>query len=164
MDSTQLQQTIDSLWDRRDTVSSSTTGADRDAVEAALALLDSGAMAQGPSALVGVAIGSEALYKGLDHPHFQFRPVNVTHDPATLADIERLVTINSAMEVDLFGQVFAEASSRGFQSGPGGAGDFARGARRSPGGIRIIALPAEAGGISRIVAPGAGHGPVFSTK
>ena len=43
MDLTQLQQTIDSLWDRRDTVSAATTGADRDAVEAALALLDSGA-------------------------------------------------------------------------------------------------------------------------
>jgi acyl-CoA hydrolase len=117
-------------------------------------------MAPGRSALVGAAIGSPALYAGLDHEHFQFRPMTVTHDAATLAGIEQLVTINSAMEVDLFGQVFAEASSRGFQSGPGGAGDFARGARRSPGGLRIIALPAEAGGASRIVAPGAGHGPV----
>ena len=132
--------------------------------DGALALLDSGAMAPGPSALVGVAIGSDALYKGLDHPHFQFRPVNVTHDPATLAGIERLVTINSAMEVDLFGQAYAEASSRGFQSGPGGASDYARGARRGPGGLRIIALPAAAKDISRIVPPGAGHGPVSLSR
>ena len=132
--------------------------------DGALALVHSGAMASGPSALAGVAIGSEALYRGLDHAHFQFRPVTVTHDPATLAAIELLVTINSAMEVDLFGQVYAEASSRGFQSGPGGASDYARGARASSGGLRIIALPASAGATSRIVAPGQGHGPVSLSR
>lgn len=129
-----------------------------------MALIRSGAMAEGASALVGVAIGSAALYAGLDDPHFQFRPVTVTHDPATLAAISQLVTINSAMEIDLFGQVFAEASARGFQSGPGGASDYARGARASSGGLRIIALPASAGAISRIVAPGAGHGPVSLSR
>ena len=129
-----------------------------------LALARSGAMAPGASALIGVVIGSEALYAGLDDPHFQFRPVTVTHDPATLAGIERLITINSAMAVDLFGQVYAEASSRGFQSGPGGASDFARGARASKGGLRIIALPAAAGAASRIVAPGLGHGPVSLSR
>jgi acyl-CoA hydrolase len=127
-------------------------------------LVRSGAMAPGPSALVGVAIGSETLYAGLDDSHFQFRPVTVTHDAATLAAIERLVTINSAMEVDLYGQVHAEASARGFQSGPGGASDYARGARASSGGLRIIALPASAGGASRIVAPGRGHGPVSLSR
>lgn len=132
--------------------------------DGALALVRSGAMAQGQSALVGVAIGSAELYAGLDHPHFQFRPVTVTHDPATLAAIDRLITINSAMEVDLYGQVHAEASSRGFMSGPGGAGDYARGARASSGGLRIIALPGEAGGTSRIVAAGAGHGPVSLSR
>ena len=132
--------------------------------DGALALVRSGAMASGPSALVGVAIGSEALYRELDHEHFQFRPVTVTHDPATLAAIGRLVTINSAMEVDLFGQVYAEASSRGFQSGPGGASDYARGARASSGGLRIVALPAAAGATSRIVAPGRGHGPVSLSR
>jgi Acetyl-CoA hydrolase/transferase C-terminal domain len=132
--------------------------------DGALALVRSGAMAPGPSALVGVAIGSAALYAGLDDPHFQFRPVTVTHDPATLAAIERLVTINSAMEVDLYGQVHAEASGRGFQSGPGGASDYARAARASSGGLRIIALPASAGDTSRIVAPGTGHGPVSLSR
>ncbi len=129
-----------------------------------LPLLDSGALASDGAALVGVAIGSPELYARLDDSHFQFRPVTVTHDPELLARTERLVTINSAMEIDLYGQVFAEASSRGFQSGPGGAGDFARGARASEGGLRIIALPAQSGAINRIVAPGAGHGPVSLSR
>ena len=128
--------------------------------DGAITLVNSGAMAPGQSALVGVAIGSPLLYAGLDNPHFQFRSPLLTHDPKVLAGIEKLVTINSAMEIDLFGQVFAEASSRGFLSGPGGASDYARGARASEGGLRIIALPAAAGAISRIVASGAGHGPV----
>lgn len=132
--------------------------------DGALALVRSGAMAAGASATVGTAIGSPELYAGLDHEHFQFRPVTVTHGPATLAAIDRLVTINSAMDVDLFGQAFAEASARGFQSGPGGASDYARGARRSAGGLRIIALPAAAGPASRIIAPGRGHGPVSLSR
>ncbi len=132
--------------------------------DGALELVRSGAMAHGPSALVGVAIGSLGLYCGLDNPHFQFRAVTVTHDPDVLAGIEKLVTVNSAMEVDLFGQVFAESSSRGFLSGPGGASDFARGARRSPGGLRVIALPSSSSGSGRIVAPGAGHGPVSLSR
>jgi hypothetical protein len=130
--------------------------------DGALELVRSAAMAEGASALVGVAIGSVDLYAGLDHPGFQFRPVTVTHDPATLAAIDRLVTINSAMEVDLYGQVHAEASARGFMSGPGGAGDFARGARGR--GLRVIALPALAGGTSRIVPAGMGHGPVSLSR
>jgi acyl-CoA hydrolase len=129
-----------------------------------LALLGSGALAPGQSALVGVAIGSQPLYDALDHEHFQFRPSTVTHDPDILGAIDKLVTINSAMEVDLFGQAFAESSSRGFQSGPGGASDYARGARRSNGGLRIIALPSSTKTTSRIVAPGKGHGPVSLSR
>jgi acyl-CoA hydrolase len=132
--------------------------------DGALALVKSGAMAPGRSALAGVAIGSAELYAGLGHEHFQFQPVTVTHDPATLAGIDRLVTINSAMEVDLYGQVHAEASSRGFLSGPGGAGDYARGARAGSGGLRVIALPAQAGGNSRIIPAGCGHGPVSLSR
>jgi acyl-CoA hydrolase len=128
--------------------------------DGALHLVRSGAMADGHSALAGVAIGSEELYAGLGDPHFWFAPVTVTHGLAALMTTDRLVTVNSAMEVDLYGQVHAEASSRGFQSGPGGASDYARAARRSREGLRIIALPALAGTTSRIVAPGQGHGPV----
>lgn len=132
--------------------------------DSALKLVQSGAMSPGASALVGVAIGSTALYDGLSDPHFQFRPVSFTHDHARLGAIDRLVTVNSAMEVDLFGQVHAEASARGFQSGPGGASDYARAGRNSPGGQRIIALPASAGTTSRIVAAGRGHGPVSLSR
>ena len=132
--------------------------------DGALALLRSGAMAPGRSAVVGVAIGGAELYRSLDNPHLDFQPVTTTHDPATLADIDRLVTINSGLAVDLFGQVHAEASARGYMSGPGGASDYARGARASRGGLRIIALPATAGAISRIVPPGAGLGPVSLSR
>jgi hypothetical protein len=129
-----------------------------------LALLHSGALAGDGAATVGVAIGSPDLYAALEHPAFAFRPISITHGPAILAGIEHLVTINSAMEVDLFGQAFAEASSHGFLSGPGGASDYARGARRNEGGLRIIALPAAAKDSSRIVVPGSSHGPVSLSR
>ena len=125
-----------------------------------LDLLDSGAMADGASALVGVAIGSEKLYAGLGHEKLNFAPVSVTHGAKILADIENLVTINSAIEVDLLGQAYAELTPKGLMSGPGGASDYARGAR-AQNGVRIIALPsaAKGGSISRIIAPGASAGP-----
>lgn len=128
--------------------------------DAGLRLVRSDAMADGVSALVGCAIGSAALYAGLDHPRFQFRPVSVTHDLAALMRIERLITVNSALSVDLFGQAYAEAGPAGFLSGPGGASDFARGARASAGGLRIVALPSSARGNSRIVPPNAASGPI----
>lgn len=129
--------------------------------DGAMALIESGAMAAGRSAIVGVAIGAPDLYARLDHPHLQFRPVTVTHDPARLAAIPNLVTINSAIEVDLFGQAYSELTPKGLMSGPGGASDFARGARGH--GLRIVALPAtagKAGVVNRLVAPGGGAGPV----
>ena len=146
---------LSSLADRRDLKLHS--GLIGDGV---LALLDSGALERPGAATVGVAIGSERLYEMLDHPAFQFRPVSVTHDAAILSAIDDLVTINSAVEVDLFGQVYAELTPRGLMSGPGGASDFARGARGH--GVRIVALPAQAARntVSRIVSPGTAAGPV----
>ncbi len=132
--------------------------------DAALRLVNSGAMADGRSAVVGCAFGETSLYAGLDNPHFDFRPVSVTHDVVRLSTVPNLVTVNSAMSVDLFGQAYAEASSRGFMSGPGGASDFSRAARSSPGGIRMIILPSLAGETSRIAAPGAGIGPVSLSR
>ncbi len=130
-----------------------------------LELVNSGAIAPGPSALVGVAIGSAALYAGLSHPAFQFRPVSVTHGAHYHAKIENFVTINSALEVDFLGQVYAELAPCGLLSGPGGASDFARGARIN-NGLRIVALPSSAakGQISRIVSPGAASGPVSLSR
>ena len=127
-----------------------------------LRLLRSGAMAEGRSALVGVAIGSPELYAGLDDPHLQFRPVSSTHHVALAGAADALVTINSAIEADLFGQCYAEVGPKGAMSGPGGASDFAAAARLSPGGKRIVAFPASAAGgtVSRIVLPQDATGPV----
>lgn len=134
--------------------------------DGALRLVQSGAMAPGQSALVGVAIGSETLYAGLANPHFQFRPVSLTHDLKVLGRIDRLVTINSALEADLFGQVYAEITPRGAMSGPGGASDYARGGRLSPNGLRIIAFPSTAakGTVSRIISPRNAAGPVSLSR
>lgn len=128
--------------------------------DAGLRLALSGAFADGAAAVVGCAIGGEALYAGLGHQVFDFRPVSITHNLATLMQIERLITVNSALSVDLFGQAYAEAGPSGFLSGPGGATDFARGARASEGGLRIVALPSSAKGNSRIVSPDSATGPV----
>jgi len=130
-----------------------------------LDLIAAGAMAPGASATVGVAIGSERLYSELSNPVFNFQPVTVSHDPRALGSYRKLVTINSAIEVDLFGQVYAELTPRGFMSGPGGASDFARGARLADG-LRIVALPSDAarGRVSRIVPPGEGAGPVSLSR
>jgi acyl-CoA hydrolase len=105
--------------------------------------------------VTGVALGSAAFYAGLaDLPGIAFRPVGETHDLARLAAIAGFVSVNSALEVDLMGQVNAEWAAGRQVSGHGGLADFARGARASAGGRAVIALPATArgGAISRIVA------------
>ncbi len=120
-----------------------------------------GALASGVAVTAGVAIGSERLYAAIAGPAFRFQPVSITHNAGIIAGIKNFVAINSAMEVDLFGQAYAELGPKGLMSGPGGASDFARAAKVA-GGLRIVALAATAarGSISRIVLPGAGAGPV----
>jgi acyl-CoA hydrolase len=129
--------------------------------DAVVDLAEAGALAPGCSIVGGVAIGSPRLYAAVSGPAFTFTPVSNTHAPKVVAGIERFVAVNSAIEVDLFGQVYAEMTTHGLTSGPGGASDFARGAWCG-GGLRIIALPATAAGdtVSRIVAPNGGAGPV----
>jgi acyl-CoA hydrolase len=124
-------------------------------------LLDAGALASGQAVTAGVAIGSRRLYRAIEGSEFAFLPAAVTHDRAIIAGISNFVAINSALDVDLLGQVFSECGPRGLISGPGGAPDFAAGARLG-GGLRVIALPATAGGgeISRIALPGSPRGPV----
>ncbi len=100
------------------------------------------------------AIGSPALYAWVgEHPGVRLRPVNYTHGAAVLARIERFVSINSALEVDLAGQVNAEMLDGRQVAGTGGAVDFMRGAAASRGGRSIVALNATAAGgkVSRIV-------------
>lgn len=116
-----------------------------------LPVLDSGALT---GVVTGLAAGSRALYDrcGAD-ARIRFEPSDVTHDIRVLAQIPRLVAVNSAIEIDLFGQANAEFQDGRQISGVGGLTDFLRGARLSPGGLPILALPASArrGAVSRIV-------------
>lgn len=100
------------------------------------------------------AMGTPDLYGWLgERADVRFRPVNYTHGAGTLARIDHFVSINSALEIDLGGQVNAEMI-RGTQvTGTGGSVDFMRGAAGSRGGRSIVALGATAarGKVSRIV-------------
>lgn len=82
----------------------------------------------------------------------QLRAPSYTHDSVVLASIDRLAAINSAIEVDLSGQINAEVAGGRYVGAIGGAGAFLRGARASYGGLPIIAMPSMAGSRSRIVA------------
>lgn len=102
--------------------------------------------------VAGSAAGSRALYDGLSEPFVELRPVRLTHAAPAVAPIDNFVSLNGALEVDLFGQVNAERIDGRLYSGVGGFNDFVRGARLSRGGRSIVALPAMArGGVSRIV-------------
>ncbi|MCS6806918.1 MAG: acetyl-CoA hydrolase/transferase C-terminal domain-containing protein [Acidobacteriota bacterium] len=108
------------------------------------------------------SLGSRRLYEYLDNnPLFEFHPSDYTNDPFVIAQNENMVAVNSALEVDLTGQVCADSIGTRIYSGFGGQVDFIRGAARAKGGKPIIALPATAQGgrVSRIVPmlkPGAG--------
>jgi acyl-CoA hydrolase len=105
--------------------------------------------------VTGLLIGTRRLF-GFAHRNdaLALRDGGYISDPAVLARLDRLVTINSALEVDLGGQVNAEQSGPSYLGGTGGQVDFVRAGARSPGGHAIIALPATARGgtISRITA------------
>lgn len=112
--------------------------------------------------VAGFTIGTQALYRYMnDNPIFEFHPTEYVNDPFIIAQNERMVSINSAIEVDLTGQVCADSIGTRFYSGVGGQLDFVRGATRSRGGMSFIALPSTTQNdtISRIVPqlkPGAG--------
>ncbi|HXU31195.1 MAG TPA: acetyl-CoA hydrolase/transferase C-terminal domain-containing protein [Thermoanaerobaculia bacterium] len=100
-------------------------------------------------------MGSRALYDWVDgHPSVEMRPSGFTNDPVQIARNDRMIAINSALAVDLTGQVAADTVRGKFFSGIGGQVDFIRGAARSRDGRPIIALPATAkrGTVSRIQA------------
>jgi acyl-CoA hydrolase len=101
----------------------------------------------------GALIGTRRLYDWAhQNPAIRMTPTSYTHDAGVLGQLSRLVTINSAMEVDLTGQVNAEQTGSAYMGGTGGQVDFVRAGARSPGGCSIIALPATAKGgtISKI--------------
>jgi acyl-CoA hydrolase len=103
--------------------------------------------------ITGALIGSKRLYEFAHrNPDIGLCSTAYTHNAAILAQLNNLVTINSALEVDLTGQVNSEQSGSSYLGGTGGQVDFVRAGCRSPGGHSIIALPATAKGgeISRI--------------
>jgi acyl-CoA hydrolase len=100
------------------------------------------------------ALGSDRLYDFLDNnPLIEAHPVSYVNDPEVVSTIDNMVAVNSAIEVDLTGQVCSDSIGPYIFSGFGGQVDFIRGAAHSKGGRPIIALPATAkgGSMSRIV-------------
>ena len=107
-----------------------------------LGLIEDGALAADDEAVVaGVALGSAALYAAVAQ-RVRFREVGHTHDHTVLRAIPRLTAINSALSVDLLGQVNGDCLGGRQLSGIGGLPDFLRGARQAAQGRGIIALPA----------------------
>jgi 4-hydroxybutyrate CoA-transferase len=105
--------------------------------------------------VVGMAWGEPAFYEWLNsQDKVIFRPVDYTHDISVISSLDRFVSINSVLEVDLYGQANAETVNGRQVSATGGLVDFVRGARASKGGLSILALPATAlqGQASRVVA------------
>ena len=86
-----------------------------------------------------------------DNPLIELHPTEYVNDPFVIAQNDRMVAINSAIEVDLTGQVCADSIGPKLYSGVGGQLDFIYGASRSKGGVPIIALPSTAKHFSRIV-------------
>jgi 4-hydroxybutyrate CoA-transferase len=105
--------------------------------------------------VAGFILGSQRLFDWAHNNSIvELHPTDYVNDPFIIAQNEKMVSINSAIQIDLTGQVCADSIGEFFYSGIGGQVDFVRGAARSKGGKAIIALPATAkdGKISRIVA------------
>jgi 4-hydroxybutyrate CoA-transferase len=99
-------------------------------------------------------LGSKKTFNFLDNnPFVEFHPTEYVNDPFVIAQNDKMVAINSAIAIDITGQVCSDSMGRSIYSGFGGQVDFIRGARRSRGGKPIIALPSTArdGKVSRIV-------------
>jgi acyl-CoA hydrolase len=115
--------------------------------------------------ITGCLMGTKRLYDFAHlNPQIGMRGSDYTHGELTLTRVVGLVTINSALEVDLTGQVNAEQSGSTYLGGTGGQVDYVRGGSRAPRGRSIIALPATAkgGSISRITATL--NGPVTTAR
>ena len=100
----------------------------------------------------GVVMGGARLIEWLDgNPRVALRDTGYTHDVAVLGSLPRFTAVNTALEVDLTGQVNSEVVGGRYVGAIGGALDFLRGAARADGGLPIVALPASGRGRSRIV-------------
>jgi acyl-CoA hydrolase len=140
--------TLAQLTDRRDLVIRSGM-----ITEGYRTLAKAGALARSNQHITGIAYGSADFYAWLrDTDLTAFASVKHTHGAAELGETPSFMAINSALEVDLFGQANLEWRGGRAISGVGGAPDFARGAAASQGGRSIIAMPSTAKAVSRITA------------
>jgi acyl-CoA hydrolase len=117
-------------------------------------LIDAGVIEGERAIEAGVALGDASFYERVGRDDtFYFRPVHETHDIRRIATIPDFCAINSAVSVDLFGQVNAECVAGRLIAGAGGLPAFAAAARLAPRGRSIIVLPATAdrGRTSRII-------------
>lgn len=116
-----------------------------------------------PPIIVAMVPNSPRLASWAQRPGIlRIEPITVTHDPARISQMPNFVAINGAISVDLSGNVNSERAGGRLVSGPGGAPNFAHGARRSRGGRSIIALPSSArNGLSSIVADLDGQPPTI---
>jgi len=104
--------------------------------------------------IAGFVLGTKRVYDFIDNnPVIEFHPQEYVNDPFVISKNKRMIAINSAIEVDLTGQVCSDSIGTRLYSGIGGQVDFIRGAAHSDGGKGIIALPSvtKDGNISRIV-------------
>lgn len=101
--------------------------------------------------VAGFILGTKVLYDWVhDNPLIEMHPTEYVNDPFIIAQNDRMVAINSAIEVDLTGQICADSIGPKLYSGVGGQLDFIYGASRSKGGVPIIALPSTAKTFTRI--------------
>jgi RimJ/RimL family protein N-acetyltransferase len=105
-------------------------------------------------AIAAFCMGRQETYDYInDNPSIEFKTIDYTNNPLSIAQHKSFVAINTALEIDLTGQSTAESLGKIFYSGMGGQADFMRGAVLSPGGRSIVVLPSTASNdtISRIV-------------
>jgi acyl-CoA hydrolase/RimJ/RimL family protein N-acetyltransferase len=117
--------------------------------------------------IVSFCFGSKELYDFVDNnPHVEFHSTDYVNNPAVIARNNKMVSLTSATQVDLTGQIVSDSVGGQFYSGIGGQVDFIRGTGMSKGGLPIIALPSTAknGAISRIVSEISSGAGVVATR
>lgn len=113
--------------------------------------LDRAGALRDDAVVISEAAGSPELYDHVATARVAVCPVPDVVRPLAAGEVERFTAVNSALQVDLTGQVNAEVLPAGHVGAVGGQVEFLRAAQRSPGGLAVVALPATAGGHSRIV-------------
>ena len=102
--------------------------------------------------VAGCLLGTRKLFAFADrNERISMRAIAHTHDIAVIGSLDKFTALNSAVEVDLTGQINAETAGRKYLGAVGGAVDFLRGAHRSRGGLPIVALQSRASGKAKIV-------------